>query len=259
MLRYLSSIFKRSTDGNDVHKAVLGSIENQLDTLNDDIDQLKNELAIDTADSVWLDKWGEWFGVTRKVGESDDDYRQRIIGALQNEKVTIPAIIEMTKLVLGEDTLVQIYEPYHNLRIFDISSFSQDGAFQDGSYYTTAVFDLIVNKPITDELIFVINLIKAAGVTPYFTYNASDGTVIDMESSVDAGPSGEVDLLVVSKKDGIILENFGGVFDGAEPFATRSGDQVLWARRVSSDSLDNVYDFLYPPQNIDGVIVVDYT
>ena len=60
---------------NSVRKVLDYSVGEYMDNLPDIFD----ELFLTSATGGWLDAWGKDFGVLRKVDESDDDYRQRIL------------------------------------------------------------------------------------------------------------------------------------------------------------------------------------
>lgn len=228
MLKFLSSVFKNVGKGGEVHNAVLNALDKAMEDLNEVSDQLKKELAIDTASGEWLDKWGEWFGVSRKAGESDGEYRERILGVLQYEKITIPAIIFYVKKILGEDTVVTIYEPYVDLRIFNRSSFSKQGKFPDGVYNRTAVVDIIISKPLTKELEFLLNLIRAAGVRIYFTHRPlieTDGGVVDLTSDEMVLPD------TICRREMKFIE-IPGTFN-VKGKHYLSGEQIIWDATVS--------------------------
>ncbi len=177
MFKHLANIFKTLT-GNEDHQAILDAISNQINGLDSDTDQIITEMNINTADTNWLDLWGSWFGITRNYQETDDSLRQRIFNVLLDPTVTIPAIVMIAKRILGQDTVVTVYEPFHDVRYFNISTFSGIGHYEDEDYYRIGVIDVIVNKPITDQLVQAINLIRAAGVSVKFTFEAQE--IVDM-------------------------------------------------------------------------------
>lgn len=180
MLTHLAKIFKTIT-GNEDHQAILDAVDQQLQGINSDTDQIISEMNINIADTNWLDLWGNWFGLSRSYQESDDDFRQRIFNVLLDPTVTIPAIVMITKRILGQDAVVTVYEPYHDVRYFNISTFSGSGHYEDGTYYRIGVIDVIVNKPITTQLVTAINNIRAAGVLVTFTYEAEN--IVDLSDN----------------------------------------------------------------------------
>lgn len=180
MFKHLARIFKTTT-GNEDNQAILNAIDQQLQEISSDADLIVPEMNIKTSDSNWLDLWGSWFGLFRAYQESDDDFRQRIFDVLLDPTCTIPAIVMITKRVLGQDTVVTVYEPYHDVRYFDISTFSDQGHYEDKNYYRIGVIDVIVNKPITNTLVQAVNRIRAAGVFVKFTYEAED--VVDLSNN----------------------------------------------------------------------------
>lgn len=169
MLKHLRSIFKRAGANKD-HQALLDALDQSLQQIRIASEELKKELSILTASNSWLDKWGEWFGLSRKPEEEDDDFRNRILDVLRQERLTIPAIIELIKKVLGDDTIINIYEPYKNIFRWNISSYSGEDKYQDNEYYRTGVIDITINKPVTEELLSLLNLIRAAGTKILIKY-----------------------------------------------------------------------------------------
>ncbi|QKE56356.1 baseplate wedge protein [Bacillus phage YungSlug] len=223
-MRFLNSIFKREGANAD-HNAVIDGVTKALDTVDKDTDQMKNELQIPTATDSWLDEWGSWFGVNRIKGEADEPYRARILDVL-SDKVTIPAIIAGVKKVLGDNTIVKVYEPFVDVRIFNRSTFSGKGKYQNKDYYRIGVIDIILNKPITIELIKYVNLIKAGGISVKFTYRpipAPDQIVVD-------GTNKEETLSnTISMRLGEIKEQSGKTFSGSKPYMRNSGERVIWS------------------------------
>ena len=167
MLKFLSNLFKNSTDQD--HQALVNAVGNQIDQAGTDADEVKTQMQILSATDQWLDYWAGWFGLVREAGESDATFRQRIVGCMA-DKCTTPALMDAAKRILGQDTIVTIYEPYNDIRYFNRSAFSSTGRYEDGDYYRVGVIDLQVNKPITQELQDVINSMVAAGVSCKFTY-----------------------------------------------------------------------------------------
>lgn len=170
LFKFLSPVFKRDK-ANEVHKATLNSLDSSLESLNEDVDLIKLELLITEASSDWLKIYAEWFGVKLLSGETEDELRQRILMTLQREQVTIPAIISAVKDILGQDTIVEVYEPFNDVWIWNVSAYSGSDRYEDGDYYRIGVIDIIVNKEITSRLREYINVIVAAGVSVKFTYD----------------------------------------------------------------------------------------
>lgn len=169
MLKYLPPIFKR--EGNTDHNTVLGAIGQALDDTQTNTDDLQNELVITTATSEWLDRWGEWFGVKRKIDETDDSLRQRILDTLTQDKLTIPALINIVKNALGQDTEVTVYEPYTDTFVLGHSKLNE-AYLQDGEFYRIGVVRVTVNKPLTDEVVAILQLAKPAGVKLVVEYRS---------------------------------------------------------------------------------------
>jgi hypothetical protein len=224
MLKFLQSIFRRDQSNSD-HKAVLDSIGTALKTAGDDADLMKKELSIVDSEGEWLDEWGTWFGVSRLSDyEEDNRYLDRMLSVIE-DKVTIPAIINGVKKVLGDNTIIKIYEPYHEIRYFNVSTFSGEGRYQDGDYYRIGVIDVIINKPVTDELVKFINLIKGAGVSVKFTYKPTP-PIEDV--IIDGSEDEEIVDSIVSMEMYSVEEQEGRTQSGSNPEHILSGEQVIW-------------------------------
>lgn len=147
----------------------MDALANTMEDIRTNTDQLPQELVITTATDEWLDTWGEWFGVKRRLNETDDDFRSRILGTLTQERLTIPAIITLTKNVLGQDTNVTVTETYTQVMVYNTTTWNEY-RYQDGDYYRVGVVNVTVDKEPTSELAALLNLLKAAGTKIIVTY-----------------------------------------------------------------------------------------
>jgi len=77
--RFIRQVDKNS---NTEHKAVLSSITEQLQVLEDDTYLIPEITNIKTSSENWLNDFGSWFGVYRQSGEIDEVYSGRIISQL---------------------------------------------------------------------------------------------------------------------------------------------------------------------------------
>lgn len=175
VINLLNNIFRRNNVTSEEHDAVIGSIANQLDIAKQDMELLKNETSLKDAAGVWLDEWGSWFSITRNRGESDEDYRGRIIAVISNPHSTIPAIEgAIRKYYAGKDVGVSIYEPYTNIFTHGKSDFSGSDKIQSGTYYRSAVIDIeVTGDKITESLRDSVNLVRASGIKAYYTNRLS--------------------------------------------------------------------------------------
>ena len=62
-------------EGNELRKVLDRSIGEYFDN----VDDIKEQLFLSSATGSWLDVWGRDFGVPRKLGEGDEEYRERIV------------------------------------------------------------------------------------------------------------------------------------------------------------------------------------
>lgn len=168
-MKYLPGIYKRL--GSKDHNAVIDSIDEVFSDMRENTALLKDELVITTATDQWLNLWGEWFGVKRRIGESDEAMRERIIEKLTRDRLTVPAFVELIKKALGDDTTINIYEPFRNTRRMDESTFDGTDRYQDLTYFRIGTVDITIDKEIPAELLELLQEIKAAGIKLYINQN----------------------------------------------------------------------------------------
>jgi len=219
----------------DIHSAIIGAIINIFKMAEDDTALLLLELSIKTATGTWLDTWGSWFGVNRTINEADTLYSARILASLENPKVTISAIKGNVASYLAKkynanitSDDITVFEPFNNLKTFSQNgAFSGDCRFPDGVYWRNNVIDIYIPKSIDNDLINLVNKIKAAGIQVFFTETQNDGIIVnDADSIADlsyANTTLESTCLVP-------INSIGNIFSGNVDTSLRkfSGDRVIW-------------------------------
>lgn len=170
-MKFLHPIFKRIKDAgaSPEHKAFLEAIDNQLAELDADVALMVSEMRIKEATGGWLDAWGEWYGVTRKPGMTDDVFRDFILQEVTKPRNTIPGIVEELKRHLPENASVRVYEPYVDMFRFNVSELSGGHRIQDDKYTRHAVIDIIIDTPLPPHLASITDAVRSAGVKVYFT------------------------------------------------------------------------------------------
>lgn len=163
-------LLKRTRENkySDSNYAILNAIDKQLEEMELETIQSKSQSAIYTATGWFLDNaWGNWFGVKRKTGESDSDYRDRII-----EKVNVPrGTVESVKYGIrefleNEYIGIEIYEPWEDIFYLNRLSSRLNGKHHlIGEYYNYGVMDITVGETFPKDMLDVIDLFKPAGVT----------------------------------------------------------------------------------------------
>ena len=165
----------------------------ELEKVKEDADLVKKELMLETAENEWLEDWGSWFGVSRLIGETDDHLRYRILSCME-DKVSIPSIQngiakilnldnirkdDNSNAILGEDPntgktiTISVYEPFEDVRIFNVSTFSGKGRYEDKYYYRIGVIDLKIDglDEVTEEVRDYIKTLNSAGIYLYVHIN----------------------------------------------------------------------------------------
>lgn len=167
ILNKLTEIFNRRSTSH--LRDIATSIDNTIDTTVEDIRKLDKEYEIPTSEGVWLDEHSSWFGIPRG-SKTDKQLREAIFDKVYKKHSTINALKESVKKVLGEDTIVEIYETYVDLAIFNQSAFSGKDRYPDGEKYRFGVVVIRMNKPVTNEVVIETNKIKAEGIRVYYEY-----------------------------------------------------------------------------------------
>lgn len=207
-------LLKRTRENkySDSNYAVLNAIDNQLEEMELETIQSKSQSAIYTATGWFLDNaWGNWFGVKRKTGESDSDYRDRII-----EKVNVPrGTVESVKYGIrefleNEYIGIEIYEPWEDIFYLNRVESRLNGKHHlIGEYYNYGVMDITVGGTFPKDMLDVIDLFKPAGVTVH----------VNVDTNLPSNdPNAEKDLLSTHKLnvyDGYKeYERTVGIFEG---------------------------------------------
>ena len=188
-------LLKRTRENkySDSNYAVLNAIDKQLEEMELETIQSKSQSAIYTATGWFLDNaWGNWFGVKRKTGESDSDYRDRII-----EKVNVPrGTVESVKYGIrefleNEYIGIEIYEPWEDIFYLNRLSSRLNGKHHlIGEYYNYGVMDITVGETFPKDMLDVIDLFKPAGVTVH----------VNVDTNLPSNdPNAEKDLLSTHK------------------------------------------------------------
>ncbi len=161
LLDKLTSVFTKNSNSEVGYLS--GAIDDSTSKVVTQMADMDNQSAIPTATGEWLDSWGTRFNVPRNTGESDDNYRTRILSSVTNQTSTIPALIAAVKRALGDDTIVTAEETYQDLRVFNVSTYSGTGNYQDSDTFRLGVVKIIINKPVNDQLAVEIWKSRASG------------------------------------------------------------------------------------------------
>lgn len=123
ILKYLTSFGEDAIKPGSVLYILVYAVEKVLDAIKTAIDYMTDQIYLSTTTGIWLDMWGKDLAkLTRKVQESDEAFRARIILTLFRKKVIRKAIIQAVEIITGRPP-VEIFEPirdtaYWNARYF---------------------------------------------------------------------------------------------------------------------------------------------
>lgn len=198
-MNFLNSIFYKSlvalyrlnidADGR-TKNIIVDAIYEGLVIGRNGLDIARLEMALETATDDWLDFWGNTYNVLRWNGESDDDYRIRIIEEITAPKNTIESIKQATARHLKrknrnstiEAKDVRVFEPWTELFKLDVRGYLDGrGRLISYEYWNYSVIDVSLpdSSLITPDLIRYLNKIKAGGVKIAFTISPIWEVVID--------------------------------------------------------------------------------
>lgn len=231
-------------------KFTTGAIDRALTMASTDVNLLNLEFVITTSTGEWLDEWGSWFGVARLEGETDEDYRNRILASCIRPKSTIPSIEDAIQSYLGDkDVNIEIFEPYTIIFKPSVTPVSEGYVFQDGVYYRPGVIDIRIDAPITPGLMDIVNQTKGAGIKVFFT---KDNKLEIVEEPVLSDPrlwvNTRFELRITNPSQGLILSD-----DPLAQDTLISGARYLWMgdlNRISYLKSDILMPDTQPPVDI---------
>jgi hypothetical protein len=94
----------------------LHAYASELKELALNISRLPSEMVMTTAESEWLDVWGNLFGIKRKVDEVDADMQVRLPAEILRRRVNVLAIEQAILELTGKN--VKLEEPWRNMMRF---------------------------------------------------------------------------------------------------------------------------------------------
>lgn len=138
-LDLLSENSSLKKENNPVRKVIMNTVGEWLD--NHSVDDLFDNMFINTATGKYLDLFGKDYDVPRKLGESDDDYRERIVFE-KLEYLTAKNLMDIYGLKL-----------YAFVEDFNLSDnvLTSDNPYLTGSYMSYASDDL--KKILNDKFV----------------------------------------------------------------------------------------------------------
>lgn len=233
ILTYLRGIYKLNLSAaSKVHNAIIQSIYDCFIMARDDLTAMRLEMCLSTATGHWLDCWGEFFSVYRKSGETDKSYSKRIIYEVTQPKSTIPAVKDgiinylnskYNKSYTREDIIVK--EPWKEIAKYSHKgTLSNTARFFSGDYYCHAIMDISIPEQITDDLIDLINSIKAAGVKILWSILNQYDIVSGFNEADDAWAAYSRHIQSMTKRNqfsGLVLSN-------SSPKPVLSGNRETW-------------------------------
>ena len=187
---FFHPIFRKALEAEEdvhgLHDTIVDTLQAPLDQAKKDEINAKVDMYLDTSRGEYLDRFGSWFGLSRKKGWTDDYYRDRMKKHVLHERNTINSIrMALANFLETEIKNIYIYEPYRDMFIWN-KSFWNTRAFYTSPYYRYAVIDINIDAPIKPGIVDIINLFRPAGVIWVLTNNINgislDAPIIDLVS-----------------------------------------------------------------------------
>lgn len=232
-LTYLRGIYKINLNqSSKVHYALIQSIYDCFIMARDDLNVMRLEMCLNTASGYWLDCWGEYFSVYRKSGEIDEHYSKRIIDSVIQPKSTIPAVkdsivdylnSEYNQNYTRDDIIIK--EPWKDLAKYSHKgTLSNTARFFSEDYWCHAVMDISIPEKITDDLVDLVNSVKAAGVKVIWSILNQYDIVSGFNDADDAWAAYSRHIQTRTQRNqfsGLVLSN-------SSPNPTLSGKRETW-------------------------------
>lgn len=266
-LTYLRGIYNLNLQSSSaVHNVIIQAIYDCFVMTEEDISKSRLEMCLSTASGYWLDLWGEYFSVYRKLNESDKLFSKRIIDSVIRPKSTIPAIkhnivdfINAKHNTSYSDNDVVIKEPFNDIAKYSHKGcLSNDARFFSGDYYTHSTIDVTVpdSSLVTKELIEFVRTIKASGVKVLWNVSNAYDIIKGFYETDDAYASYSrwtQIMLELSTDNGFVLSTSKASLSDKQQHLL-SGKKVIWYE------LDSFYEWYcnINPRNTSDKFVIKY-
>lgn len=200
--------------------ALLSIYASKYDLTREIIDRIYGMIGIETTYDEDLEhRWGSMLGIYKEIGESYDDYRERLMIVYASfSGGTKEAIKYAVAVTVGISTEKSVIDKYIN--IIDAWEYDHEliphDAHKDGAFVCT--IDLSINESIhyyKDKIMNAINKTRASGINAYLVFlyisdeiadvvrNSDTETMIVRESSNDECTAEVDDKLVDTVKQTI--------------------------------------------------------
>jgi Uncharacterised protein conserved in bacteria (DUF2313) len=173
LLRRLSNVF--SKDENSTLAQLLGAVGEQLDVVDPAQSGLAENFSISKAKGEALDRHGHEWGVPRRIGEADEDYKKRIraVVPIYTTGPTVSAISKIVENFTGHPPEIVEFGPHSfTMGVTPMGDF----VFSDRSPFE---FLVQVRNPLGTrykraDLEEAVNLAKPARATAIFIHDGGE-------------------------------------------------------------------------------------
>lgn len=257
--KYLKTIYNLNLNkSNKVHNVIISAIFKSFLMIEDDINLMKLEVCLKTATGEWLDLWGHYFNIPRKLGETDPIYSDRIISTVIEPKATVMALkkaaAKWLNLNRGDDWEaedVRLFEPWTELLVLSHrGELSHIGRLPSPDYWSHCVVDMSLpdETELNAELIEYLNTIKAAGVKIVWSRVMSGWGVLDGYSDTDAVYL-DIEMLFdlvlnTTPSEAFHLYSPAHIHENPDSCPQLSNFGILSGRQITYSWVDTIWDIL---------------
>lgn len=198
---YLHPLLKHGLTKNvsSAYNATIKALNKPLQDAEYDILRSKTNLLLKETSKEWLDYFGEYLGLHRKVNEDDTSYRDRLLKWVLVSKNDVSSIRNAIADFLGTNASnIYIYEPYNDIFYLNYNkSLLNSMSYLPSTYYNYCVIDVKIDGSFpAKEVSDIINLFRPAGVlwiaTSSINSFSSNAPIINLE--LDGFASMEYDI-----------------------------------------------------------------
>ena len=170
VIRFLAPFLSKKEDRSD-HGALLTTLHLTFEEVAENIQETLKNTNFRYALGNFLDLWGKIYGVVRRHGEDDDQYRDRIILEITTQRQTVESLVRIIDIfsphLTKED--ITIFEPFRHLYAIEEGFKLNENLIPDYQYWTWAIIDIQTPKPVNEESRMKVEQFKAFGVKVHYT------------------------------------------------------------------------------------------
>jgi len=165
VIRFLAPFLDKQEDNSD-HGALLTTFRQIIEAVENGISNILKNRDFSTATGKYLDKWGQFYGISRYQDEDDEQYRKRLILEITSAKLTVASMIRTITLFSPDlsENEISIFEPFRELLPLNNGFTTNNSILPGYTYWTWGIVDVQTQKPVSERAKQKLEEYKAAGV-----------------------------------------------------------------------------------------------